>query len=66
MNMLSHGRSRAFPADADDKMWVTRDYFWAVGAGLLAANTVRNWRSFQAGFADHAAAAPAPPGMEAR
>lgn len=66
MTMLSHGRSRSLLVDVDDKMWATRDYFWAVGAGLIAANTVRNWRSFRAGFADHAAAAPAPARMEAR
>lgn len=66
MNMLSRGRSRTLLVDADDKMWATQDYFWAVGAGLIAVNTVRNWRSFQAGYTDHAAAAPAPPGKEAR
>jgi len=66
MNMLSHGRRQPLLLDADEKRWATRDYFWAVGAGLIAANTVPNWRSFQAGFTDRAAAAPSSAGMEAR
>lgn len=40
-----------FGDDADEELWATRDYFWALKAGLLDGHSPRNWSSFRAGYA---------------
>jgi hypothetical protein len=44
-------RSDSGPADADDELWATRDYFWALKAGLLDGHSPTIWSSFLAGYA---------------
>ena len=43
--MPHQGRQFAFEVDADESLWAMRDYFWAVGSGILddpGRDTCRN------------------------
>jgi hypothetical protein len=40
-----------FGDDADEELWATRDYFWALKARLLDGDGAQMWRSFRAGYA---------------
>lgn len=41
----------AFAEDADEELWATRDYFWALQEGLLDGHSPAIWSSFRAGYA---------------
>jgi hypothetical protein len=41
-----------FDGNADEELWATRDYFWALKARLLDGHSAQMWRSFRAGYAD--------------
>jgi hypothetical protein len=40
-----------FDDDADEDLWATRDYFWALNAHLLDGHGAQIWSSFRAGYA---------------
>lgn len=40
-----------FEDHANEELWATQDYFWALQAGLLDGHRRGLWRSFRAGYA---------------
>lgn len=46
-----HAGRFGFADEADEALWATRDYFWALRTGLLDGHGPGSWRSFRAGYA---------------
>jgi hypothetical protein len=46
----TEGSRFAFREGADEELWATRDYFWALKAGILDDHSREGWRSFSDGY----------------